>query len=158
AEGSGRFRRPGRSPRPASRYTAAPARRQVPPGSRSVMPHCGNCCNVVNLVAPPTGWLELFFTGHPRCYAFPIRLARRDDVHLRLLDLDGSLDDAGLRAAAPWQSVQSVPLRDLAARLRLWSRAATMRQARERLAAAPGPALTLIGSGDFHHLAVPLIE
>jgi arginase family enzyme len=83
-------------------------------------------------------------------------------VHLRILDLDGSLSaQATLQDVAAWSSVASVPLRDLGPRLRLWSRAATMRQAGERLAAAApatGTTLTLIGSGDFHHLAVPLIE
>jgi arginase family enzyme len=83
-------------------------------------------------------------------------------VHLRILDLDGSLSaQATLQDVAAWSSVATVPLRDLGPRLRLWSRAATMRQARERLAAAApasGATLTLIGSGDFHHLAVPLIE
>lgn len=83
-------------------------------------------------------------------------------MHLRILDLDGSLTtQATLQDVAAWSSVATVPLRDLAARLRLWSRAATMEQARERLAAhtpVRGTTLTLIGSGDFHHLAVPLLE
>jgi arginase family enzyme len=83
-------------------------------------------------------------------------------VHLRILDLDGSLTaQVSLQDVAAWSSVATVPLRDLAPRLRLWSRDATMDQARERLAAyapAGGTTLTLIGSGDFHHLAVPLFE
>lgn len=83
-------------------------------------------------------------------------------MHLRILDLDGSVTaQASLQDVAAWSSVATVPLRDLAAPLRLWSRAATMQRVRERLAAeAPvtGTALTLIGSGDFHHLAVLLIE
>ena len=82
-------------------------------------------------------------------------------VHLRILDLDGSITAlAALQDAIAWSSVATVALRDLAGRLRLWSRAATMRVARERLAAqmpVNGMTLTLIGSGDFHHLAVPLI-
>ncbi len=83
-------------------------------------------------------------------------------MHLRILDLDDSVTvQASLHDVAPWASVATVVLHDLAARLRLWSRAATMQLARERLAAqmpANGATLTLIGSGDFHHLAVPLIE
>jgi arginase family enzyme len=83
-------------------------------------------------------------------------------VHLRILDIDGSVSmQSSLPDAAAWSSVATIPLRDLGPRLRLWSRAATMRLARDRLAdqaAPPGAALTLIGSGDFHHLAVPLIE
>ncbi|HSE10997.1 MAG TPA: arginase family protein [Rudaea sp.] len=65
-----------------------------------------------------------------------------------------------LRDAAPWTSVATVPMHDLAQGLRLWSRPATMQRARERLAeaAAQEPATTMIGSGDFHHLAVLLME
>ena len=82
-------------------------------------------------------------------------------MHLRLLDLDDTVTvQRSLRDAAAWSSVATVPLRDLAARLRLWSRNATMAVVRERLRreAPAGAALTMIGSGDFHHLAVPLIE
>ena len=83
-------------------------------------------------------------------------------MHLRLLDLDDSLTcQTTLRDAAPWSSCDVVPLRDLGARLRLWSRNATMQRARERLrqhVRADGPTLTLIGSGDYHHLAVALME
>lgn len=80
-------------------------------------------------------------------------------MHLRLLDLDGSVSaqrDA-LAGVAAWSSVDVVPLRDLGAALRLWARSATMERARARLAQS-GTTLTLIGSGDYHHLAVPLIE
>jgi len=82
-------------------------------------------------------------------------------MHLQILDLDGSLSaQSSLRDVAPWESVRHVPLTDLAPRLRLWSRDATIRQARARLAAAAieGPSVTLIGSGDFHHLATLLHE
>ena len=82
-------------------------------------------------------------------------------MHLQILDLDGSLDaQTSLRTLAPWDSVTTVPLRDLAPRLRLWSRNATMAQARARIAALPYavPTLHLLGSGDFHHLAVLLME
>lgn len=81
-------------------------------------------------------------------------------MHLRLLDIDGSVAaQTSLADAAPWQSVSRVALADLAAPLRLWARAATMRRAAERIAADdPGPVtLTMIGSGDYHHLAAPLI-
>ncbi len=82
-------------------------------------------------------------------------------MHLQILDLDDSLEaQSSLRTLAQWQSVSTVPLRDLGPRLRLWSRARTMGQARARIAAhAPaGTTLHLLGSGDFHHLAVLLIE
>ncbi|MBS0556606.1 MAG: arginase, partial [Proteobacteria bacterium] len=82
-------------------------------------------------------------------------------MHLQILDLDGALDaQASLPAIAPWQSVSTIPLRDLGPRLRLWSRNRTIRLARERIAAQvpDGPALHLLGSGDFHHLAAVLME
>ena len=79
-------------------------------------------------------------------------------MHLRLLDLDGSVtSQQTLPAAAQWSSFDVVPMSDLAARLRLWARAATMRQARLRLRQT-GKTLTMIGSGDFHHVAALLIE
>ncbi len=82
-------------------------------------------------------------------------------MHLRLLDLDDSLNaQPTLRDAAAWTSVETLPMRDLAQPLRLWSRAATVQRARTRIAgtAIDTPAVTMIGSGDFHHLAVLLIE
>jgi arginase family enzyme len=82
-------------------------------------------------------------------------------MHLQILDLDGSLNaQASLRDTAPWTSVNTVALRDLGPRLRLWSRDATMAQARQRIAAQmrPEPTVSLLGSGDFHHLAVLLME
>jgi len=82
-------------------------------------------------------------------------------VHLRLLDLDDSLTaQTTLRVAAAWTSVETLPMRDLAPPLRLWSRAATMQRARARMAgtAIDAPAVTMIGSGDFHHLSVLLME
>jgi len=82
-------------------------------------------------------------------------------MHLQFLDLDGSLEaQRSLPAIAPWESFSTLPLRDLAPRLRLWSRERTMRAARARIhAQAPaGPTLSLLGSGDFHHLAVLLME
>jgi len=82
-------------------------------------------------------------------------------MHLRILDLDGALDaQRSLRDVAPWQSFDTIGLRDLGPRLRLWSRSRTIDLARARLAAAAAatPAVHLLGSGDFHHLAVLLME
>ena len=87
-------------------------------------------------------------------------------MHLQILDLDGSLDaQTSLRESAPWTTTSTVPLRDLGPRLRLWSRDATVRAARKRIAehvdnspASDLPAACLLGSGDFHHLAVLLME
>lgn len=81
-------------------------------------------------------------------------------MHLQILDLDGSLTaQASLRDVAPWTSATTLVLRDLGPRLRLWSRAASMAMASRRIAAHAQPAATvsLLGSGDFHHLAVPLM-
>jgi len=82
-------------------------------------------------------------------------------MHLQILDLDGALDaQTSLRAVAPWDSVSTIALRDLGPRLRLWSRERTMRAARARIPAQARaePTLHLLGSGDFHHLAVLLME
>jgi arginase family enzyme len=82
-------------------------------------------------------------------------------MHLQILDLDGAVAaQQSLREVAPWTSVDTLPLRDLGARLRLWSRDATMKQARQRITSAtrPEPILSLLGSGDYHHLAVLLME
>lgn len=82
-------------------------------------------------------------------------------MHLQILDLDGSLAaQASLRDVAPWTSVSTLQLRDLGPQLRLWSRDATMAQAHRRIAAnlQTEPTISLLGSGDFHHLAALLIE
>jgi len=82
-------------------------------------------------------------------------------MHLQILDLDGALDaQTSLRDAARWSSAGTLDLRDLGPRLRLWSRERTMRQARARLAGAvrEEPGVYLLGSGDFHHVAVLLHE
>ncbi|HEX7370340.1 MAG TPA: hypothetical protein VF284_08705 [Rhodanobacteraceae bacterium] len=81
-------------------------------------------------------------------------------VHLRCLDTDDSVDVTMLSGAAPWTSVTHVDLRDLAPRLRLWSRSKNIVAARERIATAPDPrpSITFMGSGDFHHLATLLAE
>lgn len=88
-------------------------------------------------------------------------MTRRLPMHLQILDLDGALDaQTTLRDVAPWRSVGTLELRDLGPHLRLWSRDRTMRAARARIAAAapPTPSIHLLGSGDFHHLAVLLLE
>ncbi len=80
-------------------------------------------------------------------------------MHLQILDLDGSpQSQSSLRDAAPWSSVTTVNLRDLGPKVRLWSRDETMRRVRERLPARDEPTLSLLGSGDFHHVAVLLME
>ena len=51
-------------------------------------------------------------------------------MHLQILDLDGALaTQSSLAQAAAWDSVRTIALRDLAPRLRLWSRDASMRAA-----------------------------
>ncbi len=83
-------------------------------------------------------------------------------MHLEILDIDGSLrSDAGESAASRWQSVRVLDLRDLAAKLRLWSGGKTIAETRRRLQDTPihpDPTVTLVGSGDFHHLTPLLIE
>jgi hypothetical protein len=89
-------------------------------------------------------------------------MAPRDDMHLEIVNLDGSVEDqASGPVAAPWQSMRLLDLRDLAPSLRLWSGARAIGEARRRLHAAPSfaePVVTLVGSGDFHHLTPLLIE
>ena len=57
-------------------------------------------------------------------------------VHLRILDTDGSVDAESLARAAPWASVTRVDLRDLGPALRLWSRRKNIDAARARIAAS----------------------
>jgi len=83
-------------------------------------------------------------------------------MHLQIFDLDGSLSSqTSLGDAAPWQSIRTIDLRDIGPRLRLWSRGKTIAQARQRLAdlgAKIESTITLLGSGDFHHIAALLHE
>jgi arginase family enzyme len=83
-------------------------------------------------------------------------------MHLEILDLDGSVSsDACGSHGRQWQSVRVVGLRDLAAQLRLWSGQKAIAETRRRLQAAPphpDPTVTLVGSGDFHHLTPLLLE
>ncbi len=83
-------------------------------------------------------------------------------MHLEILDLDG--DSQALSTATSdgrWQSVRVCDLRDIAARLRLWSVNGAIKEARRRLQQSPvppDPIVTLMGSGDFHHLTALLLE
>jgi len=83
-------------------------------------------------------------------------------MDLQILDLDGSLRaQTSLRDAAAWDDVRTIDLRDLGPRLRLWARAATIAEARARFDASGvrvESAITLLGSGDFHHIAALLHE
>jgi len=81
-------------------------------------------------------------------------------MHLQIFDLDGSLTgQASLGDAAPWQSVRTFDFRDIGPKLRLWSRASTIEAMRRRIAETTSePAVTLLGSGDFHHVAALLHE
>ena len=83
-------------------------------------------------------------------------------MHLEILDLDGSVHSHAIESnASLWQSVRVLDLRDLAAKLRLWSGRKAIAEARRRLHDAPihpDPTVTLVGSGDFHHLTPLLIE
>jgi arginase family enzyme len=83
-------------------------------------------------------------------------------MHLQIFDLDGSLaEQESLRDAAPWQSVRTIDLRDIGPRLRLWARSSTIAKARQRISDAHVPiasTITLLGSGDFHHVAALLHE
>ncbi len=80
-------------------------------------------------------------------------------MRLQILDLDGSLQSqSSLRNAAPWSSVETVNLCDLGPAVRLWSRDKTMRRVGERLPVQEVPTLSLLGSGDFHHVAVLLMQ
>jgi arginase family enzyme len=83
-------------------------------------------------------------------------------MHLQILDLDRSLSSqASLADAARWQSVRSLDLTDIGPRLRLWARDASMAEARRRIAADGvriEDSVTLLGSGDFHHVAALLHE
>jgi arginase family enzyme len=81
-------------------------------------------------------------------------------MHLLVLDLDGSLRvQTSLRDSAPWQSVRTIDASDIAPRLRLWARARTIDEMRERLTDVDvDSTIALLGSGDFHHVAALLHE
>ena len=80
---------------------------------------------------------------------------------IRVLDLDGSLPGQG-PIARRLQSGQAVlhDLRSLGPALRLWARRQTYAAFEsfwDSLSASSRPALTLVGSGDFHHLTASFI-
>ncbi|MBS0193758.1 MAG: arginase [Proteobacteria bacterium] len=81
-------------------------------------------------------------------------------MHLEMLDLGAPESVRGLDASR-WLSTTTLDLHDLAPALRLWSGARAIARARERLLAQPqrpDPVVTLVGSGDFHHLTPLLLE
>ena len=83
-------------------------------------------------------------------------------MRVQAIDLDGSLALQPAIVAAARRDGGWVHAPDLGPRLRLWTDAATMRDFRRRLRDAPaggmpGAAVTFLGSGDFHHLTVPLM-
>ncbi|HVT33763.1 MAG TPA: hypothetical protein VHE32_14025 [Rhodanobacteraceae bacterium] len=81
-------------------------------------------------------------------------------MHLQIFDLDGSLAaQSSLITSADRESARTFDLRDLGPRLRLWARDSTMAKARARVAdARVETSVTLLGSGDFHHVASLLHE
>lgn len=82
-------------------------------------------------------------------------------MHLEILDIDGSLAGQESGFDLGWHSRRRIDLRDLGPALRLWSVSRTIERARARRRAAadsPGPTITLVGSGDFHHLTALLLE
>jgi len=82
-------------------------------------------------------------------------------MRLRLVDLDGN-ESMAAAAAELGSDVHRLDCRDLGPRLRLWATRSAFRDFAERLAAAGeppgnGPVLTLLGSGDYHHLTAVLL-
>ncbi|MCW5748223.1 MAG: arginase [Alphaproteobacteria bacterium] len=79
-------------------------------------------------------------------------------MRVRAIDLDGSLVMQPAVAAAARRDAGWIEAADLGPRLRLWSSARGMRDFAQRVADdGGGPTVTFLGSGDFHHLAVPLM-
>lgn len=82
-------------------------------------------------------------------------------MRLRLVDLDGD-ESLANTAAAFGAGAQRIDCRDLARRLRLWATRSAMAAFTARLTRAgeptgTGPVLTLLGSGDYHHLNAVLL-
>jgi arginase family enzyme len=82
-------------------------------------------------------------------------------MRVRLVDLDGN-ESAADAAAELGIDVQRLECRDLGPTLRLWTSRHAITAFAERLAAARdpsghGPILTLLGSGDYHHLIAVLL-
>ncbi len=79
-------------------------------------------------------------------------------MRLRVLDLDGGvIAQTGLTDA---RRPDVVPLRDWGPRLRLACRFASFRRFEQDLGRrlGPEPALTFLGSGDFHHVSLALVR
>jgi hypothetical protein len=85
-------------------------------------------------------------------------------MRLRLLDIDGSLPvQPELADEVARGQAQLIDLRRLERPLRLWASRAELDRLVDHLAGlAPppgdGPMVTFYGSGDYHHLAAPLLE
>jgi len=85
-------------------------------------------------------------------------------VRLRILDLDQSLPaQVPVRARLAEGRVQVVDLRRQAEDFRLWANRSDMDWLSRALAALPPPSgdgipLTLVGSGDYHHLTIALLS
>jgi hypothetical protein len=82
-------------------------------------------------------------------------------MRLRLVDLDGNETLAAV-AAKLGAGAQRLDCRDMGARLRLWTSRSAVRQFAARMDRAPspegsGPVVTLLGSGDYHHLVTALL-
>jgi arginase family enzyme len=82
-------------------------------------------------------------------------------MRVRLVDLDGN-EAVAAAAAELGGNAQRLDCRDLGPRLRLWTTRSAMAAFAERLdAAGPPPGrgavVTLLGSGDYHHLTAALL-
>lgn len=82
-------------------------------------------------------------------------------MRLRLVDLDGN-ESIAATAADHRDDAQWVNCRDLGPRLRLWTTRRAIAEFAARLGTAGeppgrGPVLTLLGSGDYHHLTAVLL-
>jgi hypothetical protein len=83
-------------------------------------------------------------------------------MRLRLLDLDGALDQqAAIRQALTDGVMMRIEARDLASRLRIVASRTAFDALSQRLHSAfsggQGPLITFYGSGDFHHVTTALI-
>lgn len=82
-------------------------------------------------------------------------------MRIRLVDLDGN-EAIAAAAAELGDGAQRLDCRDLGPRLRLWATRSAVAEFAERLEAAGpppggGPVVTLLGSGDYHHLTAVLL-
>ncbi|MGE5538977.1 MAG: arginase [Gemmatimonas sp.] len=83
-------------------------------------------------------------------------------MRLRVIELDGGSASAAVAAESGLEA-RVVDARDLGSRLRLWASPSAMtefagRLATTRLPKGSGPTLTLVGSGDYHHLTAVLLD